>query len=362
MVELTLGQRTKLRIGGQIVLAGNFLGFVFVVLRFGFGELYFFANATVIATLASLIIFFVEFSYFLNRNKQYKFWYLLSIKFLIYAISFIIILFNVSVISRMIKFRSTFSEILSSIDFNEYLMDGTFRIEVIYMLIFTFIINFIIMMNRKLGPGMLWAFIKGTYYRPVRQMRVVLFVKIVDAKKALLKLGPLKYQDFLNQVFYEITIPALLNEGVIHEYIDDLVVLTWQLNDGSNMEGCYLTYFDILDRIKRKEKFYKDEFGMVPSVCGALHVGTLMASEIGEIKTQIALLGDTLNTAARILQKCYQLNLGILASREILGLISLPRYFNKEEIGNIQLKGKQEALMLFEIKKTDRENELSKIT
>ena len=350
-MQLTLGQRTKFRIAIQIIAAGNLLGFVFVLLRFGFHDFFLFTNAFIISTLAALIIFYVEFSFFLNRGKQFKFSTLLTIKFIIYALSFVFVLFNVSVLSRMIIYRSTFIEILLSTDFRHYLSDGTFRIEVIYMLVFTFIINFVITMNRKLGPGMLLAFMMGTYYRPVRQMRVVLFIKVVNAKEALNKLGPMRYQEYLNQVFYDVTIPALLNDGIIHEYIDDLVVLTWQLKDGSNMEGCYSAYFDMKGRLTKKAKFYSDMFGVEPTICGALHVGTLMASEIGEIKTQIALLGDTLNTTARILEQSCQFQIEILSSKDMLGLIELPKTLVKEQIGDIQLKGKKEALTLFKIEK-----------
>ena len=70
---------------------------------------------------------------------------------------------------------------------------------------------------------------------------------------------------------------------------------------------------------------------------------------IGEVKTQIVFHGDTMNTTARILGKCNELKAGLLASDQLIRMIGLPRIYSKRSVGEIELRGKQEPIKLFEV-------------
>jgi len=62
--------------------------------------------------------------------------------------------------------------------------------------------------------------------------------------------------------------------------------------------------FAALDRIAAHGPAYKREFGVIPDFRAGLHCGPVAVGELGSLRKEIALIGDTMNTAARILDAC----------------------------------------------------------
>lgn len=83
-------------------------------------------------------------------------------------------------------------------------------------------------------------------------------------------------------------------------------------------------------------------------------MGKVTAVEIGEIKRDIAYHGDTLNTAARIQSMCNQYEKKFLVSDFLLKTSGLTNEYQVEEIGNIILKGKTEAVGISSVSRRDR--------
>jgi adenylate cyclase len=78
-----------------------------------------------------------------------------------------------------------------------------------------------------------------------------------------------------------------------------------------------------------------------------VHAGPLVAGEIGGFKREIALLGDTMNTAARIEQACRDTGHDLLASKPMLELTDRPADIVATSIGAHLLRGKSESIELF---------------
>ena len=75
-----------------------------------------------------------------------------------------------------------------------------------------------------------------------------------------------------------------------------------------------------------------------------------MAGEVGVVKRDIAFSGDVLNTTARIQSKCNELGVNILFSKFLLDKLRLkPNLFNPQRMGNIELRGKRENVILYTI-------------
>ena len=81
-------------------------------------------------------------------------------------------------------------------------------------------------------------------------------------------------------------------------------------------------------------------YGIVPGFKASLHIGKVIAVEIGEIKRDLAFHGDTLNTAARIQSMCNEYQKKLLASDVLIEMGKLDQRFKTEHLGNILLKGK----------------------
>jgi adenylate cyclase len=75
-----------------------------------------------------------------------------------------------------------------------------------------------------------------------------------------------------------------------------------------------------------------------------------MVGELGIIKREIAYSGDVLNTTARIQSKCNELGVNILLSKYLLEkLRSLPKSLIPKAVGEMALRGKHHAVMLYTI-------------
>ena len=70
---------------------------------------------------------------------------------------------------------------------------------------------------------------------------------------------------------------------------------------------------------------------------------------MGDSKLEIALLGDTVNTTARIEQSCREFGRDFLVSAEALALIALPPGAGSEAMPPTVLKGKSQPVELYAI-------------
>jgi adenylate cyclase len=70
--------------------------------------------------------------------------------------------------------------------------------------------------------------------------------------------------------------------------------------------------------------------------------------ELGTIKMEIAFLGDTMNTAARLQQACRDTGQRVLASAALVNrLAALPPGIVMRSIGRLRLRGKENEIELY---------------
>jgi adenylate cyclase len=68
---------------------------------------------------------------------------------------------------------------------------------------------------------------------------------------------------------------------------------------------------------------------------------------MGDLKREIVMLGDTMNTAARIEGACRSLTKDVIASAAALSLFPLPAGVHAQSLGVVALRGKESELELF---------------
>jgi adenylate cyclase len=86
--------------------------------------------------------------------------------------------------------------------------------------------------------------------------------------------------------------------GEIHKYVGDEVIATWRLAPGANQFDCVRACFGAFDRIDAQRSAYERDFGLVPDFRAGLHCGPVAVGELGYLKKEIALIGDTMNAAS----------------------------------------------------------------
>lgn len=348
-MALTVNQKAKLKITRQFIIAWVFLGVAYIFIEPGIKELYRYIVGATIGFILGLLSALLELYVFARGAKRLKFIWLLIIRSILYFLLITIIIFNVAVVGQMLQHEAGYVDAIKGDHIQDYLFGGRFLIAVLATLTFVFSVNFVRMISRKMGQGMLVSYILGTYHTPVHQTRIFMFVNLVDSKKIVHELGPHKVHSFLNDLFYDLTLPIVRHSGIIYEYIEDLIVISWAMDKGLKNACCIRVFFDIQSTINVNKEKYLEKYGFVPHVQAGVHTGSVVRAEIGEVKTQIVFHGDTMNTTARILGQCSELKVGFLASDQLIRMIGLPRIYNKKSVGEIELRGKQEDIKLFEI-------------
>ena len=74
----------------------------------------------------------------------------------------------------------------------------------------------------------------------------------------------------------------------------------------------------------------------------------MVIGELGTVKMEIAFLGDTMNTAARLQEACRDTGQRILASAALVNrLAALPPGIAKRSIGRLRLRGKENETEIY---------------
>lgn len=348
-MKLTINQKRKFKQARTLIIAGLLLGYLYVILTDGFEKLHPFITATIGSILIAVVIAILELWVFAGGIRKIKFLTLLILRTILYLILVTIILFNVIAISWMLREDLSYIQLFEFEKFQNYIFKEDFSILILYALVFAFSINFTRMLSRKMGQGMLISHITGTYFKPVIQERIIMFLNIENSKQISEKLSPMVFHNFLNDFFYDITESIVMHQGIIYEYVEDLVVVTWAMNKGLADGNCMRTFFHIQDQLEElKEKYFK-EYGLFPRIKASLHCGKLVRAEIGDIKTQIVFHGDVMNTTSRILDYCYKLKEELLASAHLVIRVDMPKIYEAQTVGAISLKGKESTIELFKI-------------
>jgi adenylate cyclase len=201
--------------------------------------------------------------------------------------------------------------------------------------------------NDLLGPGVLFAFAAGRYHNPRIEERALLFIDMRASTAIAERLGELRYLRLLNRFVGDVSFAIAEAGGGIHKYVGDEVIATWRLAPGANPPACVSAAFAALDRIAAQGPVSKREFGVIPDFRAALHCGPVAVGELGSLKKEIALIGDTMNTAARILETCRDTDNRVLASAALIERLgTLSPGVTRRRLGEFPVRGKERRLEL----------------
>lgn len=209
--------------------------------------------------------------------------------------------------------------------------------------------NFLMEVRRKVGPGNLWALLTGRYHRPREEDRVFLFVDLKNSTGIAENLGHARYSQFLRECYHDMTEFVLRYGGQIYQFVGDEVVLTWPEKTQGASRRALETYFAFQGRLSERAGWYRENYGTAPEFWGGVEVGLVTATEVGDIKRDIAFHGDPLNIAARLLKLCREYGRPILISGRIQESIATDLELPTEPLGEVLLRGKKDPVSVFAV-------------
>ena len=175
-----------------------------------------------------------------------------------------------------------------------------------------------------------------------------LFIDVNGSTGIAETIGAVKFHELLDRFFYDLTDAILTHKGKIHKYVGDEIIISWPMDktDPTSKPEVIDCYFAIRDKIASRQDQYRTHFGFVPTFRGAIHTGTVVTGEMGDIKREIVFLGDTVNTTARMIDAAGELDHELLVSKRALSILDLPVDITIQALGAITLRGRKEAVEL----------------
>jgi adenylate cyclase len=233
-------------------------------------------------------------------------------------------------------------------------LDGSHLVVIPVVFAFTLSASLVFELRRLIGGRVLARFILGTYHRPVREQRIVMFLDIAGSTTLAERLGELAVHDLITRFFFDIDQPISEHGGEVHLYVGDEVIVTWPLSDERERNAeCLRCFFAIERKMTRLAGAYGRDFGVVPCFRAALHAGPVIVSECGSDKRQLALFGDTMNVAARLCEHCKAANEALIVASGLLHRIAVPGEFKAEGLGNVVLRGRRSPVEVYAIRRAE---------
>jgi adenylate cyclase len=226
----------------------------------------------------------------------------------------------------------------------------SFFINVFLFGLLVSITQFMLQVNDKFGPGILWKFITGKYYHPRQEERIFMFLDLRSSTAIAEKMNSEKFFRLLKEIYDDITEPILDSHGEIYQYVGDEVVVTWPVEKGLAEKNCFQCFFRIEQALELRKEYYRREYDLLPSFKAGLHIGEATVGEIGLVKKDIVYSGDVLNTTSRIQAECINNNVNLLLSSDLAERIQLNDEYQRTVLGEISLKGKKDKVLLYTIK------------
>ena len=348
-MKLTVNQQRKFRQALTILLIGAVIGPLYVMFEDGFGDWHPFINGLLAGIILASVVAVLELWVFTGGVRRVRFFVLFAFRIFGYLLVVTAVTFNVFLMSRMKRFDMSYGEVWQSAEFQNYIFKGDYYLVLIFALALIAGVNFTRQMSRKLGQGMLLAYIFGRYRTPQKEERIFMLFDLDASSEIADRLGAVNFHNFLNDLFYDVTETLVIHSGIIAQYVEDEVMVTWSLRKGLRNANCVRAFFQMTEELDTLSEKYYEKYGFVPKIRAALHCGPIIRAEIGEVKTEVLFFGDTINTTSRILDECRTSDEGILLSEELMQQIQLPQIYSNHKIDEVALRGKVAMMNLYAV-------------
>ena len=214
-------------------------------------------------------------------------------------------------------------------------------------LLAAFILIFFQKLDQRVGPGILYKYLTGKYFRPREEERIFLFMDLNASTSIAELLGHKQYSRHIQDCYRLLTKPLKITRGEVYQYVGDEVVISWEASHGLKDNRCLDFYYLFQDTLENHKGYFQENYGTVPTFKAAVHIGHAMVAEVGQVKSEIAFHGDVLNTTSRIHGFCQQLNEAILITESLRTRLPVSATYSFIPHGSITLKGKESEVEVF---------------
>jgi len=292
--------------------------------------------------MAYFLVFFMK-----NYFRRISLWVNMLLKAIVLIAAALVINFFIHFTYATLIVKQTAAYALKS--FYRYTFETPWLVQKIPEWIILFVLTqLIIEINEKYSPGVFVDIVLGKYVQPKDEKRIIMFIDLKDSTTIAEKLGHKEYFKFIRDFIYYISIGLMEYGGRIYQYVGDEIVVSWP-DSARSAKKCIYGLIEARKSLHKHLNLFVRNYGVTPEFKAGIHVGEVTIGEIGIIKKDLVMSGDTMNTTARIRTACNELNQKYMASKDFLDRIDLKNW-QAESFGQVELKGKNESIELFALR------------
>jgi adenylate cyclase len=293
---------------------------------------------------------FLEVFIFKQRFRRITFGFTIILKTMLFVITFIatVILF-ILIKNYMLSSLGIF-EAAQENEITGFFSSSVFYKHGLYAVLFSFGINFFLQVDKKMGKNVLLNLFFGRFHRPRKQERIIMFLDLTSSTAIAERIGDHKYSAFLKDFFYDLDEIISKTKGAVYQYVGDEVVVVWDVKGGTENSNCIKCYTEAQKSIYDKKDKYIKLYGVYPQFKAGIHLGEVIVTEVGGLKSEIAYHGDTMNTTSRLCTAAKNYKDGLLISAELLSYLqNIDDSYNVESIGLVKFRGKEHDIAAFSV-------------
>lgn len=235
----------------------------------------------------------------------------------------------------------------------EVITGDFYRSLIMDVLVTSSVVLFYIKIEELLGDRLFAKYLMGNYAKPKKEIRIFMFIDMKDSTTIAEQLNDYQFYEFVNECFRLMSKDILKTHAQILKYIGDEIIFTWKPKEGLKKSNCLRLFFAFEKSLEKKKADFEKKYGMYPEFKAGLHIGEVISAQIGDIKKSIDFSGDVINTAARIQSVCNRYDANLLISKELYQQLpsEKAKYFQFEDLGKVELKGKEAPVNLYNVTK-----------
>ncbi|MBC7474825.1 MAG: adenylate/guanylate cyclase domain-containing protein [Candidatus Sericytochromatia bacterium] len=180
----------------------------------------------------------------------------------------------------------------------------------------------------------------------------ILFSDIAGFTTMSEKFPPEEVKRILDEYLTAMTDIVFANNGVLDKYIGDAVMAIYgNINSVDNADDafrCVKTGIEMQEKMKDLRKKWVAEGSVAMQIRIGIHSGEALVGNFGSpLKMDYTVIGDTVNTAARLEGLNKEFSTGIIISQSTYELIT--NEIDVRSLGPVPVKGKSEAIHVYEV-------------
>ncbi len=297
--------------------------------------------------LISLIIGYFLVSLLRNYLRNSSLWYNLFIKTLILVLAAFVMNFFIYVTYEWVIAKHTLGEALDKFAYNMFHTKWLLRKMPEWVVLFLFTL-LAIEVNEKYSRGVFLNIMMGKYLQPKEEKRIIMFLDLKDSTPIAEKLGNKEYFKFIRDFIFYISSGIIQHDGRIYQYVGDEIVVWWPENE-ANAKKVVASLLTARKELNTHAERFRRRYGTIPDYKAGIHTGVVTVGQVGIVKKDLVMSGDTINTAARIRTACTDVGQRYLVSKEIVDLLDM-KDWQTESVGPVEMKGKNDNMELFTLK------------